>query len=454
MSAARLLRVCCATWDQVESFYQRKLRKSGRMVMRVPFAAEIGTPVTLALELPSQIVIAIDGTISVAGDGGRVEVTLFGMTASLLAQLEAMVRAGRDHDLLDEDTADDERRLLAAREGDLRRMRQLGAHELLGVPRDPSALELRAAWIAIARREHPDAVARYSSPALTAAAEASMALVGRAYDCLRAEVVAGGRGASIAATVRPLVGWNVGLADLAQATGFFAEAVTPPIDAAIDVLLEVSNASLPVVDRQGLVSARPLPTAPSREVPVVVRPAGFAPAAPDRAASEAGPDGVELPAVGAGPPRPPSDDLTLPPLATPVAVRFGSPSDLFNDLAMPTAAGVLPIALDESLAQARSGPGDRFLRQIRERLGVGDHGSAQQIAEAALHLYAGDRRLRGLQHVAMAMAACSRNDRLAAVAALETALSHDPASAEAAQALDTVRRAITPTVLAMQRLFR
>ena len=109
--------------------------------------------------------------------------------------------------------------------------------------------------------------------------------------------------------------------------------------------------------------------------------------------------------------------------------------------------------MEESLAAARSGPGDRFVRQIRTRLGQGDHGGAQEVAEAALHLYGSDRRLRGLYHVAAAMAACARADRFAAVAALETALAHDPACLEAATALEQLRRAGTPSAPAIQRLF-
>jgi hypothetical protein len=109
--------------------------------------------------------------------------------------------------------------------------------------------------------------------------------------------------------------------------------------------------------------------------------------------------------------------------------------------------------MEESLAQARSGPGDRVIRQIRARLAAGDHGGAREVAEAALHIYAADRRLRGLYHVAAAMAAAAREDRLGAVSALETALAHDPTCLEAATALEQLRRAGTPSAPAIQRLF-
>jgi hypothetical protein len=61
MSAGRTLHVRCTTWEQVEIFYTRKLRRGKLLSMKVPFRTEIGTPVTLGLELPNQVVIAIDG---------------------------------------------------------------------------------------------------------------------------------------------------------------------------------------------------------------------------------------------------------------------------------------------------------------------------------------------------------------------------------------------------------
>ena len=152
-------------------------------------------------------------------------------------------------------------------------------------------------------------------------------------------------------------------------------------------------------------------------------------------------------------------DELLPPVVTPapipaaVGVRW-APGDLFSDLDLgPATTGAAPIAVEESLAQARSGPGDRFVRQIRAKLGAGDHDGAREVAEAALHLYGNDRRLRGLYHVAAAMAACDRADRFGAVAALETALAHDPTCLEAATALDQLRRAAAPSAPAIQRLF-
>ncbi len=424
MSIVRVLRVRCSTWGQVEAFYRRKLRKSGRLSMKVPFECEVGTPVTLGLELPNQIVIAIDGTVSTVGAslGGRttIDVSLFGLSTELLLRLETLVAEAYASASADDADLDDEHRLLAARSSELRRQQRLAAHEIVGVPRDPSAVELRAAWIALARREHPDAVARFASPALSAVAEECMILAARAYDRMRAVVVADGRGVAVGPSVRPPPAWS-GLDD-PMASGFFAEALTPPVDDGVELVDASRSHRLPSAD---LLSA------------------------------------FEVAESSGALPLPSFEDL-LPPAVSPVAaagsagVRWSMAGDLFSDLdleAGPATTGAAPIAVEESLAQARSGPGDRFVKQIRARLGAGDHGGAREVAEAALQVYATDRRVRGLLHVATAMAACVRADRTAAMSELEAALTHDPACLEAATALDQLRRASAPSAPAIQRLF-
>ena len=424
MSAARVLRVRCATWEQVESFYRRKLRKNGRLSMKVPFECDVGTPVTLGLELPNQIVIAIDGTVATVGAsaGGRtsIDVTLFGLSADLLARLKALVGDARAV-TAEDDSMDDERRLLVSREADLRRKRLLAAHEIVGVPRDPTAAELRAAWIALASREHPDAVARYASPTLTSVAEETMILAARAYDRMRSAVVADHRGTSVGPSIRPPASWTA--ADDPMATGFFAEAVTPPVEDAVEFVDASAVHRLPTPEQLAAVERKH----------------------------------VETPAL------PPLDDLLPPPVVAAVpspahasgAVRWSDANDLFSDLDLgsTTTGGEAPIAFEDSLAQGRSGPGDRFVRQIRARLATGDAGGAKEMAEAALHLYSSDHRLRGLVHVAAAMTACARMDKTGAIAALETALQHDPGCVEAATALDQLRRAGVPSAPAIQRLF-
>ena len=59
--ASRTLHVRCSSWEQVEIFTTRKLRKGKLLSMKVPFAAKQSMPVTIGLELPNEVVVAIDG---------------------------------------------------------------------------------------------------------------------------------------------------------------------------------------------------------------------------------------------------------------------------------------------------------------------------------------------------------------------------------------------------------
>lgn len=243
--APRLLRVRCATWDQVEAFYRRKLRTGARLSMKVGFAATLGAPVTLVLELPNQIALSIDGEVSgvAEGEGKPVEVTLRGLTPMLIGRLESLVadaRAGA----LDPESADEETRLLSTRRAELARLRRLPAHEVLGVPREPSAFELRGAWLALARREHPDGVARYASPALSAAATEVMAVVGAAYERMRVALVADGRGRAVGASLRP----TPSHAFDDPGVDAFAETVTPPIVSDLEVIENRRSLQLAAVE--------------------------------------------------------------------------------------------------------------------------------------------------------------------------------------------------------------
>ncbi|HEY6178869.1 MAG TPA: hypothetical protein VIX73_30665, partial [Kofleriaceae bacterium] len=108
MAGARTLHVRCATWEQVEVFHTRKLRRGKLLSMRVPFRAEPGAEVTLNLELPNQVVIVVDGVVLKASpveadpkaaksDAGKtwLEVELVGFTEDVIARIRRMA-AGAD----------------------------------------------------------------------------------------------------------------------------------------------------------------------------------------------------------------------------------------------------------------------------------------------------------------------------------------------------------------------
>ena len=95
--AARTLHVKCATWEQVDTFTKRKLRKGKLLSMKVPFLAKAGSSVTLGLELPNQLVLAIDGIVQKAsavegGDANKtwIEIELVGFTEEVMQKIRAM----------------------------------------------------------------------------------------------------------------------------------------------------------------------------------------------------------------------------------------------------------------------------------------------------------------------------------------------------------------------------
>lgn len=98
MISVRLLRIRCTSWDQVAAFYSRKLRKQRFLSLRVPFAAEKNVPVTVGLELPTGVVVALDGvvrsvTLHADNPHPMVELELTGDIAAQVARLQEMVLA-------------------------------------------------------------------------------------------------------------------------------------------------------------------------------------------------------------------------------------------------------------------------------------------------------------------------------------------------------------------------
>ncbi|MBL0220434.1 MAG: J domain-containing protein [Myxococcales bacterium] len=241
MAPGRTLHVRCTTWDQVESFHTRKLRRGKLLSMKVPFVPELGSSVTLGLELPNDLVIAIDGVVRKAspieGDTKTwIEVELIGFTDEVVARIRAMA-AGviavpeapaapperpSKVAIASEELPIDERQLFQHLTGELRRMRQAAVHEVLGVARDADAPAIRIGWMNLVRKLHPDLVARRKAPAITHLAEELTILANRAYDRLRVALVAEGRANVVGSAVRTPPGWLVGFEDLAS-----GEKVTP-----------------------------------------------------------------------------------------------------------------------------------------------------------------------------------------------------------------------------------
>lgn len=98
MAPPRTLHIRCGTWDQVEAFYSRKLRRGRLLSMRVPFAPAISSDLSIGLELPSHEVITIDGVVRKCetGEDSRhwIEIELVGLSEELLRRLRELVAEG------------------------------------------------------------------------------------------------------------------------------------------------------------------------------------------------------------------------------------------------------------------------------------------------------------------------------------------------------------------------
>lgn len=278
----RTLKVKCPTWQHVETFYSRKLRKDKTLTLRVPFHPDEGTQLTIGLELPDGEVINVPGTVlgvETGEDGERNAMRLFlsGLDSALLDRLKALVASARSTTSVDpvprrpatqpgarastapaaptpsfgssrsgptyvgaastlppskpedvpvdelieppvEPTADDvseyERDVFRYLEGELRRMRQSAAFEVLGVPEHADVTALRAAYFELTKQFHPDLFARYRSHAILHMAQELFIHINKAYDRMRNALVAAGHAIVAGPALIPHDGWLAGMDDI------------------------------------------------------------------------------------------------------------------------------------------------------------------------------------------------------------------------------------------------
>lgn len=389
MIKERNLQIRCATWSQVEAFYTRKLRRGNLLSVKVAFAVNVGMPITIGIEMPSGIVVAIDGVIrrvsDLAGETRMwIEIELVGLTEETLLRLKRLVAQGEaesavapaadileiDAELpplaehafagveLPADSTADERGRFAELSAQLRRFRTLAVHQLLGVGVDASAQQVRNGWRTLVRQFHPDTVARFHSVAVTHLAEEINILINRAYDRMRHSLVEQGRGAIFGSTVFAPHGWLVGFEDISTGE----------------------------------------------------------PAAPR--------------------PRTRSGRF--------VAANFSSATALAasaaaTDLATGSSTGAASSG-QASLSMAASQGGDSFEVRARGLLSSGDADGAKEMLAMALVVYPRSRPLRSLYYLASALVALGTQQHILAISQLEAALAHDEQCREAQLLLDCMQR--------------
>lgn len=275
----RTLKVKCATWQHVETFYARKLRRDNTLTIRVPFDPQEGSIVMIGLHLPNGTVMAIEGKVlgvmtAPAGKKAAIRLHLHGMTPEVLGRLKAMVAEaqkdesaprGEGREALDgrppapprprqpavptmppaplpEDAPIDEiveppfaqsadqiadefeREVFVQLEAELTQLREFAAHEVLGVMPDADVVEIRDAYFARTKHFHPDLFAKYRSAAVMYMAQEVFIHINRAYDRMRDSAVVQGRAVVAGPALLPHDGWLAGLEDIS------AEEMAPSVE--------------------------------------------------------------------------------------------------------------------------------------------------------------------------------------------------------------------------------
>lgn len=383
----------------METFYAAKLHRGKRLVVRVPFVAEVNSAITVLLELPTGFVVAIDGTVILAeaetdGRGTTIELSLHGITAEIIDRLKQLVAdaaldsasAQSDDDGLEievqgaeagpldapidefvpaplslerADVPEAERPRFDAMAMVLGDLRQSAAHDVLGVSAEASIDEIRTAYLERTKRLHPDILASSPSPHVRAMAQEIFILVNKAYDRLRDAAVADGTAMICGPALLPHAGWMAGIDDFLEPRGASVLSERPPTDPS-------------AAEGDGVARLR------------------------HRALSEGG---------------------------------------LFGDLDLGADDG--SGSLDDQLVRStRSRKVEATARDYLERE---DFESAKEVLASGLHNDPRDRQLRALYHVVSGLAAADAGQMVMATSQFEAALAHDRDCQEAASALDLLR---------------
>jgi curved DNA-binding protein CbpA len=428
----RTLTVKCPTWDHVEAFYARKVSAEGGLSARLPFHPRPGDVITIALELPDQLVIAIDAQVEQAtpapdGVKSAVRLRLGGLTGSLRSRLEALVtearggpapdvdshrsmfdtrpspggaKAGSEEELppplpidapVDEPIAQavlpaagevpaEVRPLFEELERELHRARTSAAHEVLGVRWDAPATDIRRAYFELTKRLHPDVLARHRSRAIDLIAGDVFIAVNRAYDRMRAAAVASGEAIAAGPDLLPHRGWVAGFEDIGTMVGI--RDLRAPGEASLTAL--ESPVPAPSGDRPGEAGA-PADAGPRNQ-------GGQGSRSRPRPESESGGSQTGR-SAGDGPP---------------------------------------PRRSAEALAEAR------------QLIAEGEWERAREILAESLRHEPRNRKARALFHFASAQALLESAKTVDARTQLEVALAHDPELEDARAGLDRLRQQEAP----------
>jgi hypothetical protein len=419
---SRTIRVRCTSWDQVESFYTEKLRNGDTLVVRTPFRPALGDAVTVALSLPDGLVFALDGRVSKLGAADTtgkhpVALRMVGLTPEVRAQLAQLVSEARGGPAVPavapstppvpapaqpvdaapaeprvEDVLPEELDVFQDLETAWKRLRELPAHEVLGVTPDATLRQVRDGYFTLTKRHHPDVFGRYRSPALRTLASEVFIHINLAYDRLRAIAPAAERVPAPAVPTRG--GWIAGI------EGAEPGAPAAPLDVAgsgeyADISIEAGA----IDDEEALPDEPPEPE-------------------------------IE---VGTSSEDVPFDTARI--TALTAEELFGEPKQERAASQPGAAKGTVPPRTPTSPPVATAAPPTVLIARGREALVAGKWGDARTAFAEVLRADSRNRAVRALYHVASGMELRSRGDGAQAQQQFETALAHDRDCEEARQAL-------------------
>ena len=460
---SRTLKVKCPTWDHVEKFYAHKLRNGNRLSIRVPFNLDQGDKLNIALELPSEMVMVIDGEVErcqPAADGKRygLDIHLAGMTKEMRARLERLVGQSRGDiepsgelslEALDPDglpvaqPADapmdervepmelpraetlrgKEREVFTLLEQELQSVKEAAAHEALGVAWDADVAAIRAAYFKLTKRFHPDAYARHQSEAILLISQEIFIYINKAYDRMRDAAVESGAAIVAGPALLPHDGWLTQFDDIGTEGSDDRRVLAPPTPPPDELVRAM----------QKLAAKKKLEKKPAAPPPV---PTNAAPTA-------AAPAPAPAPAPASAAPAKPSQAERHRKSTSQPVVQFNKEPEketlsdsLFGDMDLEKKSGLHDLEIPEERVDAMEAEG-------RELLAAGDAEKAQAVFTQALQVVPRNRRIRALYHLARAKPLIKRRELVQAVAQLKAALTHDPQCEEARVLMDELEEGPT-----------
>lgn len=474
----RTLKVKCATWDHVENFYSQKVKPGNLLSARVPFNPMRGTGITLSIELPNELVIAIEcevREVKPAPDGKRSAVVLFvhGLTAEVSGQLRRLVDEGRARRKqlrqstipprlhppkqqsrtpstelpvpipmdapIDEvipppsrpkvtDVVARYRPVFIELDKFLRSLRESAAHEVLDVTWDASVSDIRAAYFELTKAYHPDVYSRYRSQAISELSQDVFIYINKAYDRMRDAAVEAGHAIAAGPALIEHQGWFAGFDDIGTGVRSRPLRIERPKPKQQSERTPVPKSIEPT--KSSRISVRFAKPLNRSDVVAQKQTQKLQGATSPGVRAAAGAEKTKPAAKKAQTPEPPP-----PPPPNKRAESQLDAGSLFGDVGPGEESRAIDLVAPET--KVDEGKVDELGTQARSAMENDDFDEARDLLAAALQLDPRRRDLRALYHVAYGLQLLKDGKSVDARTQFEAALVHDRDCKEAQQAMES-----------------